>query len=106
VWILIGLSALVLYPYLQLSSLETGSPLSPLSLPVLQSFARHPAAWFVLYAVSFAMANVLWVLGRMAWRDPPYVTLAIMGPMVAVALFFYAWLLGQLAHLISKEKDP
>ena len=40
VWMLIGLSALVLYPYLQLSSLETGSPLSPLSLPVLQSYRQ------------------------------------------------------------------
>jgi hypothetical protein len=105
VWVLIGASALVLYPYLQLSSLETGSPLSPLSLPVLQSFVKHPAAWFVLYAVSFALVNALWVTWRWAWRDPPYVTLAIMGPIVAVALFFYAWLLGQLAHLISKETD-
>ena len=59
----------------------------------------------MLYAVSFAVANVLWVLFRMAWRDPPYLTLTIMGPIVGIALFFYAWLLGQLAHLISKEKD-
>jgi hypothetical protein len=26
-----------------------------------------------------------------------------MGPIVTVALFFYAWLLGQLAHLISTD---
>jgi hypothetical protein len=105
VWLLIGLSVLILYPFLQLSSLETGSPLTPLSLPVLQSMVKHPAGWFVFYAVSFAIANVLWAASRMAWRDPPYVTLLIMGPIVAVALFFYAWLLGQLAHLISTEKD-
>lgn len=105
VWLLIALCALVLYPVLQLSSLETGSPLSPLSLPVLQSIARHPVAWFVLYAISFAVANVLWVTARLAWNDPPYSTILIMGPIVTLALFFYAWLLGQLALLISMDKE-
>lgn len=105
VWILIALCALLLYPILQLSSLETGSPFAPLSLPVLQSIGRHPLGWFVFYAITFAVANVLWALGRLAWHDPPYVTVLIMGPIVAVALFFYAWLLGQLANLISMEKE-
>lgn len=105
VWLLIALCALVLYPILQLSSLETGSPLAPLSLPVLQSVARHPFGWFAFYAVTFAMANVLWVVARLAWHDPPYSTVLIMGPLVTLALFFYAWLLGQLAYLISTQKE-
>jgi len=105
VWLMIALCALLLYPVMQLSSLETGSPLAPLSLPVLESMIKHPAGWFVFYAISFAMANVLWFSARAAWHDPPYSTVIIMGPLVTVALFFYAWLLGQLAHLISKEED-
>jgi hypothetical protein len=103
VWLLIALCGLLLYPILQLSSLETGSPLAPLSLPVLQSIARHPFGWFTFYAVTFAMANMLWVAARLAWRDPPYSTILIMGPLVALALLFYAWLLGQLAFLISSD---
>jgi hypothetical protein len=105
VWLLIGLCALVLYPVFQLSSLEAGSAVVPLSLPVALSFVKHPLGWFVVYAASFALANVLWFLGRATWRDPPYVAILIVGPLAAIALFFYAWLLGQLAHLISTENE-
>jgi hypothetical protein len=105
VWVVIGLSVLILYPFLQLSSLETGSPMAPLSLPVVQSIPKHPFGWFVFYAISFAVANMLWVLGKMTWHGNPYETLAIVGPTAAVALFFYAWMLGQLAHLISEKNS-
>jgi hypothetical protein len=104
VWVSVALAALLLYPILQLSTLETTSPFQPLSLPVLTSIGRHPFAWFVHYAISFAIANALWFLGQKAWRDPPYLTVVILAPLVALALFFYAWLLGQLAFLISSEK--
>jgi hypothetical protein len=103
VWLLIGLCALLLYPVLELSTLENGSPVAPLSLPVLQSMARHPFGWFIFYAITFALANLLWMVGRLAWHDPPYVTVLIMGPLVTLALLFYAWLLGQLALLISRD---
>jgi hypothetical protein len=103
VWFLIAMCALLLYPVFQLSSLEAGSPVVPLSLPVVQSIPRRPLAWFVVYAISFAVVGVLSFVGRAAWRDPPYPTILVLGPLVAVALFFYAWLLGQLAHLISTE---
>jgi hypothetical protein len=105
VWVLIAVCSLVLYPILQLSSLETGSPLTPLSIPVLKSIVRHPAGWFVFYAVTFALVNALWALARFAWRDPPYITVLVMAPLVCVSLLFYAWLLGQLAFLISSDKE-
>jgi hypothetical protein len=75
----------------------------PLTLPVVQSIPKRPLAWFIVYAISFAVMGALSFVGRAAWRDPPYVTILVLGPLVAVALFFYAWLLGQLAHLISTE---
>jgi hypothetical protein len=103
VWWLVALAVLLTYPILQLSSLETGTPLAPLSLPVLASLVKHPVAWFVLYVISFALADVVWLVARLAWNDPPYSTMLIMGPIVTVALFFYAWLLGQLAQLISTD---
>jgi uncharacterized membrane protein len=105
VWLLIALCALLLYPILQLSSLETGSPVAPLSLPVLQSFVQHPFGWFIFYAITFALANLLWAVARLAWRDPPYSTILIVGPLATLALLFYAWLLGQLALLISTDKE-
>lgn len=104
VWFMIAACAVLLYPILQLSSLETGSPFTPLSLPVLASIVKHPLGWFVVYAISFALANSLWLAARMAWHDPPYITVVIIAPLATIALFFYAWLLGQLAQLIGKEK--
>jgi hypothetical protein len=104
VWFLIPLCVLVLYPVFQLSSMEAGSPVVPLTLPVVQSFIERPMAWFVLYAASLAAFSSLWFLGRAAWRDPPYGTILITAPLTAVALYFYAWLLGQLAYLISTGK--
>ena len=103
VWFLIAVCVLVLYPVFQLSSLEAGSPVVPLTLPVVQSIAKRPGAWFVVYAISFALVGAISFVGRAAWRDPPYATILVLGPVVALALFFYAWLLGQLAQLISTE---
>jgi hypothetical protein len=102
VWFLIAVSALITYPIFQLSSLETGTPAQPLSLPVLKSLVKHPAAWFVMYAISLALVNVVWLVARLAWMDPPYGTMLVLGPVVTIALFFYGWLLGQLAHIISR----
>jgi hypothetical protein len=105
VWWLIAISVLVTYPIFLLSSLETGSLTSPLSLPVLRSLVKHPLALGVLYVLSIAIAFVVVVVAQLAWRDPPYATMLVLGPVVTVALFFYAWLLGQLVHLISIEED-
>ncbi len=101
VWPLIAVSVLITYPIFQLSSLETGSPAQPLSLPVLASLAKHPRAWFAMYALSLAAVNAVWLVARLSWHDPPYVTMLVLGPVVTVALYFYAWLLGQLARVIS-----
>ncbi len=105
VWLLIALCLFLLYPVLQLSALETGSPLAPLSVVVVRSITKHPFAWLVLYGGSFAVMQGLFLVYRLAWVDPPFATILVLGPMVTVALFFYAWLLGQLAHLISTGKE-
>jgi hypothetical protein len=105
VWFLIAASLLVTYPIFQLSSLETGSPAQPLSLPVLASLVKHPMAWLVMYAISFVVINIVWLVVRVAWMDPPYGTMLVLGPVVTVALFFYAWLLGQLAGLIGRGEE-
>jgi hypothetical protein len=105
VWLLIDLSLVFVYPVLQLSTLETGSPLAPVSWLVLGSLAKRPVAWLAFYALSFGLIGMLWLLGHLAWHDPPFITLLILGPAVTVALFFYAWLLGQLARLISSTGE-
>jgi len=105
VWFLIAVSALVTYPIFQLSSLETGSPAQPLSPLVLASLVKHPAAWFVMYAISLVLVNLVRWVARLAWMDPPYGTMLVLGPTVTAALFFYAWLLGQVAQIIGRGEE-
>jgi uncharacterized membrane protein len=100
-WLLIRLSFVIVYPILQLSALENGTPLAPVSTMVLRSLAKRPVAWVVFYALTLLLISVVWLVGRLAWYDPPVITMIIMGAVAAVALFVYAWLLGQLAKLIS-----
>jgi hypothetical protein len=105
VWLVIGWCILLLYPVLQLSSMEAGVPFVAFSLPVLRSVAKSSVAWIIFYAISLTVANVLWGITRAAWRDPPYPTVLVMGPVVGVALFVYAWMLGQLALIIGSQKE-
>ncbi len=100
-WTLIGVTMMILTPILQLSSLETGSPLAPISLPVLRSMVTRPLAWLAFYAVSSVVVFAAVALANATWRDPPYTTMLIMGPTGTVALLVYGWLLGQLARWIS-----
>lgn len=106
VWGPIAISILFTYPIFQLSSLETGSPMAPFSLPVLRSMVQHPLLWFALYGISLVIVGILWTILALAWRDPPYATMLVMGPIATAAIFFYAWLLGQLAHFfITAEEE-
>jgi hypothetical protein len=102
-WTVVGMCIFVLYPILQLSSLETGSPVTPISPPVMGSLVRRPLAWLAFYAATVTIALAIIAAARAAWRDPPYVTMLIMGPLITVALLVYGWLLGQLARWISVQ---
>jgi hypothetical protein len=101
VWPFIFVTVVLGYPILQLSTLETGSPLAPVSLAVVRSLVLRPVAWLVFYVISVALLGAIWLVAVAAWRDPPYVTMLVVGPIVTGALFFYGWLLGQLANFIS-----
>jgi hypothetical protein len=91
----------LLYPVFQLSTLETGSPALPFSLPVLRSLATRPLIWITFYGLSFGLAVMVSWLAQVTWRDPPWMSLLGMGPIVTFALFVYAWLLGQVARWLA-----
>ena len=100
-WTIVGVCVFVLYPILQLSSLETGSPVRPISPPVFASLVRRPLAWLAFYAATVTIALAMVAAARAAWRDPPYVTMLLIGPLITAALLVYGWFLGQLARWIS-----
>jgi hypothetical protein len=97
-WEVIGVTAVLLYPLLQLSMLETGSALAPISLKVFRTLGTRPLAWISVYAVTLVIFTLVALLARVAWRDPPYVTMLVMGPVATIALLVYGLLLGTLAR--------
>jgi hypothetical protein len=100
-WVVIGITTLVLYPLMQLSSLETGSPFTPFSLPMTKTLFRHPLMWLSIYAASFLGAMLVAGVARVAWRDPPYLTAAVLGPVLACVLLVYGLILGLAARWLS-----
>ena len=100
-WEVIGVTTLLLYPILQLSCLETGSPLSPFSLPVFSTLFTRPLMWTSLYGISFVAALGLSAVAKIAWRDPPYFTVMVLGPLVTITLLIYGLLLGTAARWLS-----
>jgi hypothetical protein len=100
-WEVIGITTLLLYPNMQLSCLETGSPLSPFSLPILSTLGTRSLMWVSLYGISFVGAVLLSTVAKSSWRDPPYFTVMVMGPLITIALLIYGLLLGTAARWLS-----
>lgn len=100
-WQIVGVTVLLVYPVLQLSTLETGSPTAPISPAVFSTLATRPLIWMTLYGASFVLATFVGTIAYAAWRDPPYATMLIMGPIATATLLVYAWLLGQVARWLT-----
>lgn len=100
-WMVIGISVLLLYPFMQLSSLETGSPFAPFSWQMTQTLFTRPIMWGTVYAAAFLLAMLLAATAKAVWRDPPYFTVTVMGPLVAVSLLIYGLVLGTAARWLS-----
>jgi hypothetical protein len=100
-WQVIGWAVLVLYPFLQLSSLESGNPFAPFSWPMFTTLFKRPLMWITVYAVTFGLAFLVAAVARAAWRDPPYFTFAVLGPMFTICLLIYGLLLGLAARWLS-----
>lgn len=100
-WMILGISVWLCYPVLQLSTLETGSFTAPISLPVLGTLATRPLIWISLFGISFVLGRGVYQLTQITWPQRPLLTAFLLGPIAAVALFVYAWLLGQVARWLT-----
>jgi hypothetical protein len=100
-WLVIGSTTLVLYPLMQLSSLETGSPFAPFSGAITKTLVTHPLMWLSVYAITFLVAMAVSGVAKAAWRDPPYFTAAILGSILPVVLLVYGLVLGTAARWLS-----
>jgi hypothetical protein len=99
----------VLYPVFLLSALENDNPFIPISLPVLRSFKTVWWAWWLFYLHSGILLT-LWfgvtLLFRLLHPDVSlYLTVFIIGPLLAIVLMIYARLLGRLTWCASQEES-
>ncbi|MCR4410839.1 MAG: hypothetical protein NUV77_00265 [Thermoguttaceae bacterium] len=97
--------AFVAYPFVLLSSLETASPLVPLSRPVARSLKTVWWGWLALYATSGLMVGALALAVVSSFPWSPFATAALAGPPLAAILMIYARLLGRLAWLAQKQDE-
>lgn len=97
----VGVACWLLYPVLQLSTMEAGSFVSLFSWPILKTLATRPLVWMLFFALSFGLISIVAAFAKLMWVDPPYRTAAAVGPVAAIAFVVYAWLLGQLARWLS-----
>ncbi len=100
-WQIVGWATVALYPFLQLSSLEAGSPFSLFSWPVCKTLLTRPLMWITVYAVTFGLIIMLITAFHTVWRDPPYLTAAVMGPLMTLCILIYGVLLGTAARWMS-----
>jgi hypothetical protein len=96
------LGALLLYPVFQLSSLTAGSSLQILARPILASLRTCRATWLVFLGFSAALAAVVALMTLPLLALSPWLGIAVAGPVLAIALFVYARLLGRLGWVVSR----
>jgi hypothetical protein len=99
------MAALVVFPILLLSTLETGAVLLPISGPILKTFSRYWWAWLMFYAESGLVLLVFsWIVRFVAARSV-WVALLIAAPLSIATLLIYSRLLGRLAWYTAWEDE-
>ncbi|OHB78290.1 MAG: hypothetical protein A2W31_11305 [Planctomycetes bacterium RBG_16_64_10] len=112
-------TAFVLFPIVQLSMLETASPLIPVSRPVLHCLVRYWWAWGIVFGeAGILLAAVLWSVGQIPMSSGPGAA-AVMAPLVVATWMIYCRLWGRLVWYcaqhgafdiesedVEEERDP
>ena len=95
--LMMAVTAIVLFPVLLLSMLETNSPMAPVSPPVWESVLRAWRAWGLFYLITVPAGVIVCVLAAITLHNS-----VVLGAIVASILLTAAWmtyfrLLGRLA---------
>jgi DNA-directed RNA polymerase subunit RPC12/RpoP len=94
-------SALLLFPFALMSALDTGSPWTPFSLPVLKGIPTTCGAWIRFYFASTALLAILFVVAYFAPIYGGYLGIVLVAGLLVPTLMLYFRLLGRLAWFCS-----
>jgi hypothetical protein len=103
-WLPALVVTLLLYPVLQLCTLESESVIMPVSWRILRTLLTHPVAWAVFYLETSALAIGFCLLAYFVFADPPYVSLMILAPFLSSLILVYGRLLGRLVWCFGPEE--
>ncbi len=99
----------VSFPIFLLSALEAGSPIIPVSMPVLDSLVVAWWGWAMFYVEAGAMLVIWWTLIFTTQLESLWLTAVVAAPVLAAGLMIYSRLLGRLAwyidHRMSRARD-
>ena len=100
-WIVWTATAFLLYPIIQLSSLEADSVFVPVTRPILRTLIACWWGWLAFYSLSGMLLSACIGLAIAGWIWSPFPAAIALGPLVAASLLIIARLLGRLAWRAS-----
>jgi hypothetical protein len=103
-WLPALLIALLLYPVLQLCSLDADSVIMPVSARILRTLSTHASEWAIFYVETSALIFGFCTLAYAVFADPPYVSVIILTPFLSTLILVYGRLLGRLASTFGPEE--
>ena len=84
------------FPVALLSTLDSGSPLIPVSRPIWASLYRVVGGWITFYLAAAILAAVVLIPTWFAIQYYPRASSVVLGPYLAAGVMVYARLLGRL----------
>lgn len=96
-------TAFVLFPILQLSAMEAGTPFVPYSPPVVHTLRSHWGAWLGFYAIALSTCTVAAIACSGVYIVARVLEPFAEGPLLAATILIYARLLGRLAWIVQVE---
>jgi predicted Zn finger-like uncharacterized protein len=95
------ITSTLFFPVLLLSAMECESFIMPYSPPVLRTLGTYFHGWLVFHLLTVLLFAAWIVAFDFGFREAPYVTVLLSGPVLATIMLVYSRLLGRLAWRAS-----
>ncbi|HEX3997257.1 MAG TPA: hypothetical protein VHX65_01785 [Pirellulales bacterium] len=96
-------SIVLLFPFVLLSILETGSVFVPFSMPVFRCLRKRPGTWIWFYGESTIVITVAALTSVPLWLKGEWPRFAFAAVLATAAIIIYFRLLGRLALVCANQ---
>jgi hypothetical protein len=102
-WYLEPATGLILFPFILLSIMETGSVVAPFSTHIFSCLRRRPGMWFWFYVESAAIACLGGWISYKLWYDGGFWRFTLSAIILAATVLIYFRLLGRLGLVCANQ---